>query len=87
MQVSVLVVGERNESCTVHVPVLHRLLVVVQPDGVERVGKREVAPGTVLEAQVPVLELLPKHLEPKGTSRFSILEKLLFKLNSPNLIN
>ena len=74
MQVPVLVVGERNESCTVHVPVLHRLLIVVQPNGVERVGEREVAPGTVLEAQVPVLELLPKHLEPKGPSCLRVLK-------------
>ena len=75
LQVPVLVVRERNKPRCVQFPVLLWQLVLLEPDGVDGVGVREVAPGAVLEDQTPVLEPLPHDLKCKRPSKFSILKK------------
>ena len=75
LQVTVFVVRERNKLAIVQLPVLLRQLVVFLTNGVDGIGEREVAPGTVLEAQVPVLEPLPEHLKPKSSSCYRVLKE------------
>ena len=75
LQVPVFVVRERNKTGLVQFPVLFWRHVLLQPDGVEGGGVWEVAPGTVPEDQVPVLEPLPEDRKPKGPSFLSMLKK------------
>ena len=75
LQVPVFVVRESNKTGLVQFPVFFWHHVLLQPDGVEGGGVREVAPATVLEDQVPELEPLPEDLEPERSSFLSMLKK------------
>ena len=85
LQVPVFVVRERNKTGLVQFPVLFWRHVLLQADGVEGVGVREVTPGTVPENQVPVLEPLPEDPKTKGPSFLSILKNNLVNLHITDL--